>query len=328
MASLQGNGPAPVPAAPPGQNSQSILDALANLARQNTSIAPSTSSVPAPAASYNVPPGASGLPYPVSSVSQPHTQSQPQPLASYPPSAQPPVNLPGSLPFPIPQMPGNLPGPPPNPSTQPALPFTGAPGAPGNAGLDAQQQQQILLIKALADQGVPFDKIPALLQGLSGPGGAGAQGQHAPVPAPQNSYASGQPSWGAPAPKPEELRDRRGHNDGVNSPGYHQRSRSRSPDRGWGNRGSPHDGRGRRDYGRNSPPRGRDGDRDRGGRRGADYRDRSPARRRGQSPPPPAEKWTDLDPNLPSGTIKVLSRTLFVGGVTLVSALAITGCDI
>ena len=317
MASLQGNAPGPVPAAPAAQNSQSILDALANLARQNTSAAPSTSSFPAPASSYNAAPGASGLPQPVSSVSQPHTQPQPQPLASYPPSSHPPVNLPGSLPFSIPQMPGSLPGALPNASTQPAPSFPGAPAPTGNAGLHAQQQQQILLIKALADQGVPFDKIPALLQGLSGPGVVGAQGQQPPVSAPQNSYAPGQPSWGAPGPKPEEPRDRRGYNDGVNSPGYHRRSRSRSPERGWGNRGSPHDGRSRRDYGRNSPPGGRDGDRDRSGRRGGDYRDRSPTRRRGPSPPPPAgEKWIDFDSSLPSGSIKVLSRTLFVGGVT------------
>jgi protein NRD1 len=28
------------------------------------------------------------------------------------------------------------------------------------------------------------------------------------------------------------------------------------------------------------------------------------------------EKWVEFDPTLPAGHIKVLSRTLFVGGVT------------
>jgi protein NRD1 len=40
--------------------------------------------------------------------------------------------------------------------------------------------------------------------------------------------------------------------------------------------------------------------------------------RRGFSPEeePPAEKWVEYDPKLANGNIKVLSRTLFVGGVT------------
>jgi protein NRD1 len=307
--SFQGAAPA---SAPPAQNSQSILDALANLARQNVSAAPAAPSVPAPAASYNVPP-ASGLPQPVSSsMSQP--QSQPQPPASYPSSSQPAVNVPPSLPFSLTQLAGQGPS-----AAQPQPPNLGAfgpsvvPGAPGNAPMDPSTQQQLMLIKALADQGVPFEKIPALLQGLGASGGSGPQGQP-PVPNPQNSYAPGQMPWGAPIAKPEENRDwRGGYNEGTRSPGYHQRSRSRSPDRGWGNRNSPRNGRDRMDYGRNSPARGRDGDRN--GRRSGDYRDRSPARRRGQSPPP-SEKWVDHDPNLPDGNIKVLSRTLFVGGVT------------
>jgi protein NRD1 len=321
VASIQGSAPAlaptpaPAPAAPPARDSQSILNALANLARQSTPAAPSASSVPAPAASYNVPAAATGLPQPVSSVSQPRAQPpQPQPPVSYPPSTQPAMNLPFSLP----QMPGpnGLPGAVPNA----APPFPAVPGVPGNPVIDSQQQQQIALIKALADSGVPFDKIPTLLQSLSGVAGAagavasaGSQAQVPPVPAPQNSYAQGQPSWGAPGPQHDEPpRDWRGYNDRGNSRGYGSRSRSKSPDRGWGRRGSPREGRDRRDHGRDSPTRGRD---DRNGRRGGEYRDRSPGRRRGQSPSP-TEKWTDFDPTLPTGHIKVLSRTLFVGGVT------------
>lgn len=202
-----------------------------------------------------------------------------------------------------------------NPSN-PAMPFaSGAPGAgAAGSGLDATMQQQILLIKALADQGVPFEKIPALIQSMSAGGAAPAPMPQPPVPTPQNSYASGQP-WMPPSVKPEDARDR-GFQDNVRSPPrYHGRSRSRSPDRGWGARGSPR-GRDRLDYGRNSPGRGRHDD-----RRGSDYRQRSPPGRYGRSPTPThddhqAEKWVDYDPNLPSGHIKVLSRTLFVGGVT------------
>lgn len=69
------------------------------------------------------------------------------------------------------------------------------------------------------------------------------------------------------------------------------------------------------DYGHESPNRGRHDD-----RRGGDYRQRSPHGRRGRSPSPPhdhsqGEKWIEYDPTLPSGHIKVYSRTLFVGGV-------------
>lgn len=310
-------------AAPAAQNSQSILDALANLARQNTSAPPGAPAAPAtPAApgvsappalvpSYNMPP--TGLPQPVSSSVPQAVQPPPQPAASYLPTSQPPASSAPSLPFSLPQMPGqkdaSAPAYPPNPQ------FPGAGGPSGNLALDPQQQQQLLLVKALADQGVPFDKIPALLQGLTAAGVPGAAGQPPAPPAgvpgaaPQPAYGSGQPSWGAQGANPDEPRDwRGGYNGGVDSPGNYGRSRSRSPDRGWGGR-SPRGGRDRGDYGRNSP-RSRDG-----GRRGGDYRNRSPPRRRGQSPPP-TEKWVDHDPTLPSGSIKVLSRTLFIGGVT------------
>ena len=203
-----------------------------------------------------------------------------------------------------------------NQAAPPASNFPNVAGASGAAApggaLDPNTQQQILLIKALADQGIPFDKIPALLQSMTGASGAGAPAPQAPGSAQQPSYVPGQP-WGGAAPKQEQSRDWYG-NEGMRSPKFDRRSRSRSPDRGgWGSRGSPRNGRDRQDYGRNSPSRGRDDDRN--ARRGGDYRTRSPPRRRGQSPPP-AEKWTDFDPTLPSGSIKVLSRTLFVGGVT------------
>jgi len=50
----------------------------------------------------------------------------------------------------------------------------------------------------------------------------------------------------------------------------------------------------------------------------SEYRQRSPHGRHGDSPHEPSQqdKWVEYDNNLPSGSIKVYSRTLFVGGVT------------
>jgi protein NRD1 len=108
----------------------------------------------------------------------------------------------------------------------------------------------------------------------------------------------------------------------LRSPNRRGRSRSRSPQRGWDARGSPHNrDRGYNNYAHTSPQGGRGGrggpeDRDRGR---DNYRQRSPARGRGFTPeeePEPQDKWVEYDSSLPNGTIKVLSRTLFVGGVT------------
>lgn len=294
---------APVPAAPVS-NGSSILEALANIARQNTSAPPTAQALPTPMASYNL--ANSGIPPPVASTSVP-------PQVSYQTNSQS-VNMP-PMPYGMPQLPGQgqgiMPGgiPPPNPA--------GAAAAGSGFGLDTSTQQQILLIKALADQGVPFDKIPALIQSLTAGAGAGGAGQvlQPPLqnmPAPQNPYTVSQP-WGNPSVKPGDQHNQ--NYDNVRSPPrYNGRSRSRSPDRGWGARGSPRNGPDRSDYGHNSPNRGRHDD-----RRGGDYRQRSPHGRRGRSPSPPAgghdDKWVEYDPNVPSGHIKVYSRTLFVGGV-------------
>ncbi|KAM5342936.1 hypothetical protein ACJ41O_013902 [Fusarium nematophilum] len=316
LASFHGNPTVPpvpsAPSAPPAPSGSSILEALANIARQNTSVPPANPPLPAPTASYSMPP--SGLPQPVLSALPP---------VSYPPTSQP-VNVP-SLPFGLPQMPGHsaFPGALPNNPSNPPNPVGGAvPGAPipgasaSGLGLDPNTQQQILLIKALADQGVPFDKIPALIQSMAGgAGAAAAPSAQQPLPLAQNSHVPGQPAWGVPAGNPDESRDR--DYDHVRSPRYHGRSRSRSPDRGgWGARGSPRNGRDRIDYGHDSPNRGRHDD-----RRGGDYRQRSPHGRRGRSPSPARdhaqdEKWVEYDKSLLPGHIKVYSRTLFVGGVT------------
>ncbi|KAI9170972.1 Rpb7-binding protein seb1 [Paramyrothecium foliicola] len=310
LGSLQNLSAATAPALP--TNGSSILEALANIARQNTTAAPSNPSLPAPAASYTMPSAA--LPQPASSTYPP-----PQPPASYP-SAPQPVNMP-SLPFSLPQMLGQNAPPSAMPASNHSNPYPGAPPAPGSSGIDTNTQQQILLIKALADQGVPFDKIPALIQSMTG-GSSNLPNTQPPPAAAQNPYAPGQQPWGAPVPLPGDVRDR-GYQDGLKSPPRYRggRSRSRSPDRGWGARNSPRGGRDRSEFARDTPPRGRHDDRDRDGRRGNDYRQRSPQGRHGRSNSPSddlpqVEKWIEYDPSLPSGHIKVFSRTLFVGGVT------------
>ncbi|KID88528.1 NRD1 protein [Metarhizium guizhouense ARSEF 977] len=323
LAALQSHIPA---SAAPAPNGSSILEALANMARQSSapgSANNNASNPPAPvaSASYSIPPSA--LPQPVSSSTIPQPQHQAQP--SYPPTSQP-VTMP-SLPFSLPQMAGQTPALP-NNASNPPNPYAAAnPAAPGVAGgaLDPAVQHQIMLIKALADQGVPFDKIPSLIQSMTtnsnNAAGNTAAAPHTgfqpPVPAAQGTFStSGQQPWGGPATVSGDGRDR-GYEDGIRSPRYRGRSRSRSPDRGWGSRDSPRGGRG---HGRNSPQSGRH-DRDRNGRGGNDYRQRSPPGRRGRSPTPPdslphVERWVDYDSSVPSGHIKVYSRTLFVGGVT------------
>ncbi|KAH8756090.1 hypothetical protein F5883DRAFT_570271 [Diaporthe sp. PMI_573] len=100
--------------------------------------------------------------------------------------------------------------------------------------------------------------------------------------------------------------------------GTHGRSRQRFSARPWEHRdASPgRDERRFRNYEPNPPPRDRYNDR----ARNRQYRQRSPHRRYGHSRRTDGiatqqHKWIAHDPNLSSGCIKVLSRTLFVGGV-------------
>ncbi|KAI2471818.1 hypothetical protein F4781DRAFT_385974 [Annulohypoxylon bovei var. microspora] len=301
-----------------------IMEALANIARQNVTAAPVNNNNNAPAATsaYGaLPPHASATHSPALSLGQ---NQLPGPYST----PQQSVNLPG-MPYPFPQ-PGQVQAPTPAPPVTASNPVPGYPGvAPGASaapapGMDPSVQQQVMLIKLLADQGVPFDKIPAIIASMqsssvalptSTPTGTSA----AAPPVGQPPYAG---SWGQGGFQAVESRDH-GFQQ-VRSPRYRNRSRSRSPPRHWDTRDSP---RGRTDreygsYGRNSPGLGRIDDRDRRAR-GVDYRQRSPGRRgRSPSPPiqeypqPPATKWVEYDRTMPEGHIKVLSRTLFVGGVT------------
>jgi len=190
---------------------------------------------------------------------------------------------------------------PPQPQQQqqqmPALP------TPAQVGPDAQATLQ--LVQLMAQQGIPPDQWAAALQVLNAQKGA------LPFPPPP---IPGQNMFG----QPPQSRDHDGH---TRSP-QDGRRRSRSPD--YGRRGDQARG------GRPGSPgfdRHRNGSDARNDRRGNEYRQRSPVGRRRRSPsppqnqvqdlpPPPAEKYMEWDHNLPRDHIKVLSRTLFVGGVT------------
>ncbi|KAB8303696.1 hypothetical protein EYC80_005082 [Monilinia laxa] len=291
----------PTSSAPP--NTSSILAALANMAntaRQNPTPTP-VSSAP-PVNSYNVS----------------HAQNNP---------IQPAQAMNQSLPFSVAPQPVNVPAPSmpaygqapsngiPNFASNPN-PFQGvAPpiNPPGN--LDPGTQQQVTLIKALAATGVPAEQIAGILAAMNNQAAAGV-----PPPFAQNQNTHPQNNWGAGAR--DDTRDRNGFHDSMRSPPgrYRRRSRSPSPQRGWGGRDSPN-ARRRDDFDRESPARMRGSDdRGRTGRgRGNEYRQRSPQRRRSNTPPRAnagGPKWVGHDSQIPKGNIKVLSRTLFVGGVT------------
>ncbi|KAI0536890.1 hypothetical protein GGR58DRAFT_373231 [Xylaria digitata] len=315
---------APVTEAP-----NAIMEALANIARQNITAPPPSVSVPAAASPFNIPPTQQ------SAVAQQPalqtTQSQTSTPAPAPfPAVAHPINVP-SLPYPYtPQAQTQAPiqsqpfVPPVTASNQvPGFPgvASGAPSAAAAGGVDPNIQQQVMLIKLLADQGVPVDKIPLIIAGIQNGGATGATVPQSVPPSmpPQPQLQPGQQpygsSWGQDSFRQDESRDR-SFNQVRSPPRYHDRSRSRSPPRHWDQRGRDYGG-----FGPNSPGGGRMDDRDRRGR-GAEYRQRSPQGRHGRSPTPPQDfprpgaKWVEIDRSLPQGHIKVLSRTLFVGGVT------------
>lgn len=335
------------PAAPPALPSMpNIMETLANIARQNASAAsgnpsitapaPAPVSAPAAAPPYvapSAPPPASSSVLPpallaalAQAQAQSQAQAQVQPAqpsmpffpATQPPAVavtQPPVVAPPTLPFPPPsQFPGA------------AAPFAASVPVPGSqaggfpaAGAPSQVDgaQQLMLIQTLLCQGIAPDMVTAIVKQLNS-GSTGAAGAAPQYGAPQGSgpYGLGNAadannnnnnnSWNAS--RPAEPRDR---DFGNGSPGRggRGRSRSRSPGRHWDNRHSPRS-RDDRQF----------GDRDRGRGSRGEYRQRSPAgqgrrtsspRREGQP-----ERFLEFDRSLPENHIRVLSRTLFIGGVT------------
>jgi protein NRD1 len=271
----------------------SILEALANLARQNNALPP-VSSQP------------QGNPYNVS-----HTQNNPTfPSVQNSYAIPPQVNVPTpAAPFaPQPHVPAI-----PNYASSQPNPYAAVPPVVAAPSLDPAMQQQYTLIKALADSGMPPDEISRVLAGAFSQPPPQYQHQHQNHTAPNADNG-----WGS---RPDESRDRNGYPDreAVRSPQdrYRQRSRSRSPARGWNGQNSPAGHRrndSNLDYAdrdRNSPGRNRGDGRGRGRGGGSEYRQRSPPRR-GHSLSPShsgngGEKWVAYDPTIGKGNIKGMS---------------------
>ncbi|MCJ1268353.1 hypothetical protein MMC22_008241 [Lobaria immixta] len=325
--------------APTMTDTSRILQTLREMAQTNTA----ASGLPSQASSNNVTSSQNAF--------APNMSSSVNPALSVPPVSQA-VSVPGAangvLSFaglsnttPTPNFPHaqNVPNGQSNMQSAPMLPPSGGPTSEA-------LQQQLQILQALQAQGVPQDQWATVLSVLISTSGAAA--------APNTNFQA-QPNWqqnnggyagtgagagvGAVAGgRDDPSRDRNGFNDQyVRSPsGRHRnpRSRSRSPP-GWDRRRDASPPR-RRDSpvygeydgdpsGRNSG-RGSHGRQGRGRGAGNDYRQRSPPPdrfRRSASPrhhevslPTPGPKWVEYDRSLSEGTIKVLSRTLFVGGVT------------
>lgn len=309
------NRPTPAPPAVPAN----IMETLANIARQNANNPQKTpaTSAPAPAPVSTAYPAAAPPSNPAAPPSFMNSLQQGMPFLPTSQPAAPPVNPP-ALPFMAPQPPAQpQPAQVPNYGAQNGMAgilngMQAAAPAPQPGATDPTALQ-VALIQQLIQKGVPADQIAAVVKAL---------GSNAPVAAPQVSQPSqgsyplppnGTNGW-AP-PRPDDARAPRSPTNRT-----HGRSRSRSPGRHWEHRDSPRGRDDRRfgDYGRSSPPRDRYDERD----RSRQYRQRSPAGRHGHNSPRrdemPAfqqQKWIEHDPSLPSGCIKVLSRTLFVGGV-------------
>lgn len=268
------------PAAPKPQDAASILAALAGLARPLPAAAPTPAvSAPPPAQSF------AAAPQDITALLSGLGGRGPPQQANTPSVPGPGMGYPQAPPAPF--MPPAATAPP--SSAQPGLAaLTGL--IPPHILADPNKLAQVLtLFQELLKAGIPQD-------------------QWAPVVAqlyPQ-AQQSGPPAGGWQGPQ---------GNSGYDNPrgapygGYDQRRRSRSPgfDRGQGYQR------------RGSPPYGTNGNHNDGGDRyrRQDYRQRSPLSARDDNAGPPLgaqTKWTEIDRSMAPGHIKVLSRTLFVGG--------------
>ncbi|CAG8192590.1 unnamed protein product [Penicillium salamii] len=306
----------PAAAAP---DTSSILKALADMAKNNNA---------APAAS---------------------APAQPNPMSAFPPAAPAPAADPtaqaaamnpyGANPAAMPfagmaSMAQNLPpsqNGTPNPlaAANPLaamLPQAAQPAVPDPTAMAAQLQ----VLQMLASQGIPQDQWGTALQIFSSVGNNGMGGMP-PMPGmPGFPPMQGQNANGWGRPDSQNMDDR--GREYPRSPPTGYRRRSRSP--GWDRRrtasppprrrespvygeyhgdspgrrgGDPRDARGRRgEYRQRSPP----------GARGGRRRPPSPSRNKDPNLPPPGPKFIEWDYSIGQGMIKVLSRTLFVGGVT------------
>jgi protein NRD1 len=307
------------PPAGPAPNTSSILAALANMARQNTSAAPPNFNAQSQDSSFQVSNGQNNL----AQLATALHQQQNLPFPHIPP----PVNVP------TPTATFALQTQAPNHAAQSfpsnTNPFIGLPPVQPPTALDPAIQHQLMVIKTLKEQGIPDDKIPAVLaamnsQGFAPPGAGGFP----PIPLPQfpvqnqiQNAQNGQNGW---IKQEDESRDReRKGPENMRSPDrYRRRSRSRSPPRGWNARDSPPSQRRNApnyDYGRDSPGRNRGADDRARASRGNEYRQRSPPRR-GRSPTPPrshggGEKWIGHDNSIGKNNIKGIYQIIATFGI-------------
>ncbi|GKT57489.1 RNA recognition domain-containing protein [Colletotrichum tofieldiae] len=291
---------------------------LQNLLSRLQSVTPQQQQPPVPPINsqqfpYSMPPFTSGTPTTSAPASYPlpSTQPQPQPVGMQFPSLPQMPQMPQMPQWPqMPQM-----------SQMPPMPQP-------PAGVPLSSTQQLAMFQTLLSQGITADKFAAMLAAVNGgQNGAVPMASAAPAApvssgpsAAHNYYTPGQ-GYGGSA-QPSANLDQHRYNDRTRSPNRHQgRSRSRSPGRHWEPRSSS---QGRRDngtdYGHRSPDRGRHDSRD--SRRDNDYRQRSPPPSRDGGPSNSSrhgsnDRWIEYDQSLPAGRIKVLSRTLFVGGVNM-----------
>ncbi|KAI9836190.1 MAG: hypothetical protein M1819_001527 [Sarea resinae] len=304
-------------------NTTAILAALANMAKQSTSTPPAAG-FPPRNNSNNMPSTHSAVPQSISSSVNP---------APLPPTAQP-VNMPAAGANLLSQFPGLNMAAQSTPNTQ-ANPLAALSAflPPTNpAGGQDALQQQLMLLQGLAQAGVPQDQWVPLIAALN----AGAAAPAATNGNPAMSWpqvGDQQNAWGGR--HDHESRDRNGFNESeMRSPRDRFERRSRSPPNWSRGRESPPVRR--RDspvYGEYNGDSGDGANRDGNDRRsktktgrgrGNDYRQRSPIpsrRHRSMSPADDAgagagPKWIEYDYSIGHGNIKVLSRTLFVGGVT------------
>ena len=146
------------------------------------------------------------------------------------------------------------------------------------------------------------------------------------APQGQAPSATAPPSWQPPAQQQNDYGSRDGRYESSYGGYDARRDRSRSPDyrrdRGANAGRRPSPVYGTYDASAKDAENNQDDD-SRGGRRqgaGGRFRQRTPPGTRNDTGPLPpgggGPKWTDIDRNLKPGFIKVLSRTLFVGGAT------------
>ncbi|KAH8691119.1 hypothetical protein BGW36DRAFT_363464 [Talaromyces proteolyticus] len=319
LAGLQGQAQNSSAGAP---DTHSILKALADMAKQNPA-APPAQGIPAqsnPLAALTAQNATPSLPV-SSSVDQSTLSTTGQNVNPYGAAFAGLGNLNGN---PMAAVSNTLPGAQPNPLAA-VLPQAAA-GAQQSPAVAPDVFQQVQLLQLLAAQGIPQDQWGTALQILSLSNNANTgmsqmnSLQSAGFNLPDATAQQGWPDVGSRDVDRDRERDR----DYMRSPLGQYRRRSRSP--GWDRRREASPPR-RRDspvygeYHGDSP--GRRGDAR--GRRGNDYRQRSPPGRRRRTPtpphqesslPPPGPKLVEWDYSIGQGNIKVLSRTLFVGGVT------------